>query len=317
MVRLALEHLFQEIVGDLLLTARQTGSPTAPSARPRSASEASATAAAHPSARSTRPRPPPATTPVLCSRQHPGSPSGRGRGARSRSRPDPHSHAAGQADPRLAARDQHQLRPGSDLVDETSKNRAALVSGYQMHIVQHKDEWAALAEVGEVAIPLLAADLGERDPFVLVLDDVHLITAKKSRAVLACLVDQVRSGSQLVLVARGEPGVPLGRLRASGDLVEIGTALLALDPTETRDVAASTGLELSQAAAGALWTKGGIAPAVALASLALRGRADGAVRAAGLSGSQQQIADDPLEGCSSASRTISSASCSGRRSSTT
>ena len=150
--------------------------------------------------------------------------------------------------------------------------------------------------IDEVAIPLLAADLGERDPFVLVLDDVHVITAKKSRAILACLVDQVRSGCQLVLVTRGDPGVPLGRLRASGDLVEIGTALLALDPTETRDVAASTGLELSQAAAGALWERTeGWAAAVALATLALRGRADGAARAAGLSGNQQQIADYLLE----------------------
>ena len=150
--------------------------------------------------------------------------------------------------------------------------------------------------IDEVAIPLLAADLAERGPFVLVLDDVHVITAKKSRAILACLVDQVRSGSQLVLVARGDPGVPLGRLRASGDLVEIGTALLALDPTETRDVAASTGLELSHAAAGALWERTeGWAAAVALATLALRGRADGAVRVTGLSGSQQQIADYLLE----------------------
>ena len=150
--------------------------------------------------------------------------------------------------------------------------------------------------IDEVAIPLLAADLGERDPFVLVLDDVHVITARKSRAILACLADEVRSGSQLVLVTRGDPGVPLGRLRASGDVVEIGTELLALDPTETRDVAASTGLELSQAAAGALWERTeGWAAAVALATLALRGRADGAERAAGLSGNQQQIADYLLE----------------------
>ncbi len=147
-----------------------------------------------------------------------------------------------------------------------------------------------------VAISLFAADLGERDPFVLVLDDVHVITAEKSRAILECLVDQVRSGSQLVLVTRGDPRVPLGRLRASGDVVEIGTALLALDPTETREVAASRGLELSQASAGALCERTeGWAAAVALATLALRGRADGAVRAAGLSGDQQQIADYLLE----------------------
>ena len=150
--------------------------------------------------------------------------------------------------------------------------------------------------IDEVALPLLAADIGQREPFVLVLDDAHVITAHKSRAVLACLVDEVRSGSQVVLVTRGDPGVPLARLRASGDVVEIGTALLALDPTETRDVAASTGLELSQAAAGALCERTeGWAAAVALATLALRGRADGAARAAGLSGNQHQIADYLLE----------------------
>ncbi len=152
-----------------------------------------------------------------------------------------------------------------------------------------------MPRIDEVAIPLLAADLGERDPFVLVLDDVHVITAK-SRAILACLVDQVRSGCQLMLVTRGDPGVPLGRLRASADLVEIGTALLALDPTETRDVAASRGLELSPAAAEALCERTeGWAAAVALATLALRGRHDAAERAAGLSGDQQQIADYLLE----------------------
>ena len=150
--------------------------------------------------------------------------------------------------------------------------------------------------IDEVALPLLAAELGERDPFVLVLDDVHLMTARRSRAILGFLVDQVRSGSQLVLVTRGDPGVPLGRLRASGDLVEIGTALLALDAKETRDVAASGGLDLSEEAAEALRERTeGWAAAVALAVLSLRGRDDAAVRAAGLSGNQEQIADYLLE----------------------
>ena len=90
--------------------------------------------------------------------------------------------------------------------------------------------------------------------------------------------------------------MPLGRLRASGDLVEIGTALLALDAKETRDVAASGGLELSEEAAEALRERTeGWAAAVALATLSLRGRDDAAERAAGLSGDQQQIADYLLE----------------------
>ena len=150
--------------------------------------------------------------------------------------------------------------------------------------------------IDEVALPLLAAELGERDPFVLVLDDAHVITAEKSRAILGFLFDEVRPGSQLVLVSRGDPGVPLGRLRASGDLVEIGTELLALDAQETRDVAASGGLELSEEAAEALRERTeGWAAAVVLATLSLRGRDDAAARAAGLSGNQEQIADYLLE----------------------
>jgi len=150
--------------------------------------------------------------------------------------------------------------------------------------------------IDEVVLPLLAGELGDRDPFVLVLDDVHVISAEKSRAVLAFLVDQVPSGSQLVLVTRGNPGVPLGRLRVGGDLVEIGTELLGLDAQETRDVAASGGLELSEEAAEALRERTeGWAAAVVLAALSLRDRDDAKARAAGLSGDQTQIADYLLE----------------------
>ena len=121
----------------------------------------------------------------------------------------------------------------------------------------------------EVALPLLAADLGERDPFVLVLDDVHLVTAKRSRSILGFLTEQVPSGSQLVLVARGDPGVRLGRLRAGGDLVEVGAALLALDTEETRAVAALGGLELSE--------RGGRGSARADGGVGCRGRAGSAL----------------------------------------
>ncbi len=148
----------------------------------------------------------------------------------------------------------------------------------------------------EVALPLLAADLGERDPFVLVLDDVHLVTARLSRSILVFLAEHVPSGSQLVLVGRGDRGLRLGRIRASGDLVEVGAALLALDADETRAVAARGGLKLSAEAAEALRDRTeGWAAAVALATLSLRDRDDAATRAAGLTGNQQQIADYLLE----------------------
>ena len=149
-----------------------------------------------------------------------------------------------------------------------------------------------IPRIEEVVIPLLSADLCERDPFVLVLDDVHLVTAARSRAILTSLVDQVPSDSQLVLITRGDPGVPLGRLRTSGSLFEIGTTVLALDTMETRDVAASRGLRLSEAAAGALCERTeGWAAAVALATQAMQGCDDVAAAVSGLSGDQRQIAD--------------------------
>jgi LuxR family maltose regulon positive regulatory protein len=150
--------------------------------------------------------------------------------------------------------------------------------------------------IDEVALPLLAADLAGRDPFVLVLDDAHVITAEKSRAILGFLVDQIPSGSQLVLVTRGDPPVALGRLRAGGELVEIGAELLALDAQETREVAASGGLELSEPEAEELCERTeGWAAAIVLATLSLHGREDAGARAAGLSGDQAQIAEYLLE----------------------
>ena len=154
----------------------------------------------------------------------------------------------------------------------------------------------AAPRIEKVALPVLAADVARRDPFVLVLDDVHEITAEMSRAILAFLVAELPARSQLVLVTRGDPGVSLARLRAGGDLVEVGAELLALDPQETRDVAASGGLELSDDAAEALCLRTeGWAAAVVLAALWLSGREDGAARAAGLSGDQTQIADYLVE----------------------
>ena len=144
----------------------------------------------------------------------------------------------------LAARRQ---RPGAARRIAAALERTGPVRGDLLEELSRRTP-----RIVEVALPLLAADLDERDPFVLVLDDVHLVTAKRSRSILGFLADQVPSGSQLVLVTRGDPGLRLGRLRASGDLVEVGAALLALDTEETRAVAARGGLELSEESAEAL-----------------------------------------------------------------
>ena len=76
----------------------------------------------------------------------------------------------------------------------------------------------------------------------------------------------------------------------------LGATLLALDTEETRAVAARDGLELSEDEADALRERTeGWAAAVALTSLSSRDRDDAAARAAGLTGTEQQIADYLLE----------------------
>ena len=183
-------------------------------------------------------------------------------------------------------------RDDNDPVVLLARIAAALEQTGPVDAELHSELSRQAPRINEVALPLLATDLGERDPFVLVLDDVHAITARTSRAILAFLVDRVPSGSQLVLVTRGDAGVPPWRPRTSNEWVEIGADDLALDANETRAVAASGGLTLSQAAAEALCERTeGWAAAVVLATHSLRGRDDADERAARLSGDQPQIAD--------------------------
>jgi LuxR family maltose regulon positive regulatory protein len=46
------------------------------------------------------------------------------------------------------------------------------------------------------------------------------------------LVDHLRPGSQLVVISRGEPPLPVARRRAEGRLAELGPADLAMSPAE-------------------------------------------------------------------------------------
>ncbi len=65
-------------------------------------------------------------------------------------------------------------------------------------------------------------------PVVLVLDDVHLLHDTECRSALSVLADHVPPGSRLVLSGRNEPPLRIARLRAEGQLLEIGPADLAL-----------------------------------------------------------------------------------------
>ena len=68
----------------------------------------------------------------------------------------------------------------------------------------------------------LINDLGELgQPFALMLDDYHVISAKPVHEALGFLLDHLPQHMHLVLLTRADPPLPLARLRARDQLVEI------------------------------------------------------------------------------------------------
>jgi LuxR family maltose regulon positive regulatory protein len=132
-----------------------------------------------------------------------------------------------------------------------------------------------LPSIEGVVLPRLAAALEGRRPFVLVLDDVHLLASEKALAVVAGLLDCLPAGSQLALAARVEPALSLGRLRASRRLVELDRSDLAMTHGESGRLYGELGLELSAAQLDAVMKRTeGWPAALYLAGLALGAEQD-------------------------------------------
>ena len=93
-----------------------------------------------------------------------------------------------------------------------------------------------------------AADL----PSVFVIDDAHSVPAPALRQLATAVLAELDSGSQLVIASRTEPSLPIGRLRAQRELVEIRTEDLAMSPAEAANLLRLAGLELDFASVQAL-----------------------------------------------------------------
>jgi LuxR family transcriptional regulator, maltose regulon positive regulatory protein len=82
-------------------------------------------------------------------------------------------------------------------------------------------------------LPALCNELTELpDQVVLVLDDYHLIANPEIDDGLAFLVEHLPQTLELVLSSRSEPALPLARLRARGELVEIDAQQLRFSDEE-------------------------------------------------------------------------------------
>ena len=82
----------------------------------------------------------------------------------------------------------------------------------------------------ETLLARLRDALHDREPFVLVLDDIHLLERAELGAALADLAEHVPAGSRIAFASRSESPLRVGRLRANRELVELGAADLVHDP---------------------------------------------------------------------------------------
>ncbi len=139
---------------------------------------------------------------------------------------------------------------------------------------------------------LLEACQASREPLVLVVEDLHLLTGTPT---MASLGDAVRRGLgtlRLLVSSRAEPTLPLQRLRLRGELTEIHADDLSFDATETVALLGQYDLHLRPHQLQILLGRTeGWAAGVRLAALALATRTDLDEAVAELAGDHRSVGD--------------------------
>jgi hypothetical protein len=129
----------------------------------------------------------------------------------------------------------------------------------------------------QVVLPQLLNELAASgSELVLVLDDYHLISNSTCHHALGFFIDHLPANVHVVLSTRVDPPLPLARLRARGELIELRIADLEFTDAEAaRLLQDAMGLDLAPQAVRRLWERTeGWAAGLVLAGLSLRGRAD-------------------------------------------
>lgn len=131
------------------------------------------------------------------------------------------------------------------------------------------------------------------DNFIFVLDDYHTIDSQPVDQALAFLIEHQPLQMHLVIVTREDPALPLARLRARGQLMELRAADLRFTPSEaTEFLNRRMGLNLSDGDIDALEsrTEGWIA-GLQLAALSMQGREDSTSFIQAFTGSHRFVLD--------------------------
>jgi LuxR family maltose regulon positive regulatory protein len=150
----------------------------------------------------------------------------------------------------------------------------------------------------ETVLTVLLNDLGAiAADIVLVLDDYHVIDAREVQDGMTFLLDHLPAQLHVVIAGRADPALPLARLRARGELVEIRAAELRFTPDEAAAYFNQMmGLQLTAREVAVLEerTEGWIA-ALQLAALSMQGRDDVGGFIAGFAGDDRYVVDYLVE----------------------
>jgi LuxR family maltose regulon positive regulatory protein len=145
----------------------------------------------------------------------------------------------------------------------------------------------------EIVLPTLVdawREVGQS--FVLVLDDLYLVTDERCHAAVRYLAERLPAGCHLALATRTDPTLPLASLRAHGRLVEVRAAELSLDEREASALLGGAGVCLAEAQLARLVERTeGWPAAMYLAALSLRDRDRPAEFVDRFTGTTRHVAD--------------------------
>jgi LuxR family transcriptional regulator, maltose regulon positive regulatory protein len=149
------------------------------------------------------------------------------------------------------------------------------------------------ASITRTVLPRLGAALASKAlAVVVVLDDVQLLHDQEGLDALVVLVDHLPPGSQLAVISRGEPPLPMARWRAEGRLAELGPGELAMDPAEAGRLLAAARVELADGEVAELTRRTeGWPVALYLAALSVKARHPGHPSEVGFEGRDQLLVD--------------------------